>query len=75
LIFYLNKMKKEILQIFQIIVSLILIFLILIQKRGSALSSQENYFVRRGIEKYFFNLTILFLILFVLLSILNIYLK
>ena len=68
-------MKKEILQIFQIIVSLILIFLILIQKRGSALSSQENYFVRRGIEKYFFNLTILFLILFVLLSILNIYLK
>jgi|YelNatPaOPRAMG01_1025707.scaffolds.fasta_scaffold41914_2 protein translocase SecG subunit len=68
-------MNKEILQIFQIIVSLILIVLILIQKRGSALSSQESYFVRRGIEKKIFNATVLFVILFIVLSILNLYLK
>ncbi len=68
-------MKKEILQIFQIVISLILIFLILIQKKGSALSSQESYFTKRGIEKYIFYLTILVAILFVLLSILNLYLQ
>jgi preprotein translocase subunit SecG len=68
-------MQKEILQILQIIVSLILISLILLQKRGSALSSQESYFTRRGIEKYVFNLTIFVAVLFILLSILNLYLK
>jgi|YelNatPaOPRAMG01_1025707.scaffolds.fasta_scaffold06941_3 preprotein translocase subunit SecG len=66
-------MQKEVLQILQIIVSLILISLILLQKRGSALSSQENYFTRRGIEKYVFNLTIFVAVLFILLSVLNLY--
>jgi len=68
-------MQREVLQIFQIVVSLLLIVLILIQKRGSALSSEASYFARRGVEKKIFNLTIFFAILFVLLSALNLYLK
>lgn len=64
-------MKKEIIYILQIFISSILIFLILIQKRGSAMSSGEFYPLRRGLEKKIFYLTIIFISLFIVLALLN----
>lgn len=57
-------MKKEIINWAILFVSIFLIFLILLQKRGSALSSGEFYPLRRGIEKNIFYLTIFLTILF-----------
>ncbi|HUV81294.1 MAG TPA: preprotein translocase subunit SecG [Patescibacteria group bacterium] len=60
----------------QIIVSVILVVLILLQQRGTALGSafgQEGgfYATRRGIQKKIFWGTIVFGILFIVLAILN----
>jgi preprotein translocase subunit SecG len=68
-------MKKEIIYILQILVSSILIFLILIQKRGSALTSGEFYPLRRGLEKKIFFLTIFFIAVFVGLALINLIVK
>jgi protein translocase SecG subunit len=68
-------MRKEIIYILQILVSSVLIFLILLQKRGSALSSEEFYPKRRGVEKHIFHLTIVFGILFVVLALVNLIAK
>jgi preprotein translocase subunit SecG len=68
-------MKKEIVHILQILISFILIFLILIQKRGSALSSGEFYPLRRGLEKKIFYLTIIFAVFFLGLALANLALK
>ncbi|MBC7074000.1 preprotein translocase subunit SecG [Candidatus Parcubacteria bacterium] len=57
-------MKREILHILIIFISSILMLLILVQKRGSALSSGEFYPLRRGLEKKIYYLTIFFGILF-----------
>ncbi len=65
----------------QIIVSVILIFLILLQERSSGLSGvfggseAESYHVRRGFEKIVFYLTIVLIIAIAGLSLLDIYLK
>lgn len=65
------------LKITQIIVSIILIVLILLQQRGSGLSSvfgggeMSSYQTKRGLEKIIFYLTIFFAVLFLGLSVLN----
>jgi protein translocase SecG subunit len=67
---------KSILIILNILISLILIFLILIQGRGAGLGSAwggggEMFQTKRGVEKIILNITIFFLILFFLLSVIN----
>jgi len=59
-----------------IILSFLIIFLILIQGRGAGLGSAwggggEFYQTRRGIEKLTFVLTIIFVFLFFIVSVLN----
>lgn len=67
---------KTVFLIVTIILSLLIIFLILIQGRGAGLGSAwggggEFYQTRRGIEKFTFILTIIFIFLFFIVSILN----
>jgi len=67
---------KSILTILNIFISLLLIFLILIQGRGAGLGSAwggggEMFQTKRGVEKIILNITIFFLILFFLLSVIN----
>lgn len=64
------------LTISQITISIILTILILLQQRGTALGSAfggsgESYLSRRGAEKKIFWLTIIFAILLIASSILN----
>ena len=64
------------LPIAQIIVSLVLILLILLQQRGTALGSAFGseagfYATKRGLEKKIFWATIVFAILFIVLALLN----
>ncbi|MCD6094759.1 preprotein translocase subunit SecG [bacterium] len=67
----------EILSIFQIIVSFLLIASILLQQRGSGLSSvfggsgEGGYFQKRGMEKILFRSTIFLSIIFFALAIAN----
>lgn len=67
---------KNILLIANIIVSIIVIFLILIQGKGAGLGSAwggggEFFQTRRGIEKLVFRLTIFFILLFFIFSLVN----
>ena len=60
----------------QLIVSVVLVVLILLQQRGTALGSafgQEGgfYGTLRGVEKKIFRLTIVFGVLFIVLALLN----
>lgn len=60
----------------QIIISIILIVLILLQERSSGLSSvfggeSEFYAKRRGLERLIFIATIVLIIIFAILSVLN----
>ena len=60
--------------------SLAIIFLILFQGRGAGLGSAwggggEFYQTRRGIEKFTFILTIVFIFLFFIVSLLNLIIK
>jgi len=60
--------------------SLAIVFLILLQGRGAGLGSAwggggEFYQTRRGIEKLTFILTIIFILLFFIVSILNLIVK
>jgi preprotein translocase subunit SecG len=69
---------KTFLLIANIIISILVIILILIQGRGAGLGSAwggggEFYQTRRGLEKITFRLTIFFVILFFLVSLLNIF--
>ncbi|MCX6760949.1 MAG: preprotein translocase subunit SecG [Candidatus Nealsonbacteria bacterium] len=69
-------MKSEYLNIAQIVISIILIVLILLQQRGTALGSafgQEGgyYATRRGVQKKIFWATVLFGAAFIVLSLLN----
>ncbi len=66
---------KNLIFIINIIISIIVIFLILIQGKGAGLESAwggggELFQTRRGIEKVIFRLTILFIILFYAFSLL-----
>jgi protein translocase SecG subunit len=67
---------KQILTIIQIIVSVSLIFLILIQAKGTGLgrtfgSGGGTSFSRRGLEKLIFRLTFILVGLFLIISILQ----
>ncbi len=67
---------KHILEITQIITSIILIILILLQQRGTALGSafgggEEFYTTRRGLEKKLYWASIIFAIIFVALALVN----
>jgi len=72
---------KEILPIAQIVVSIFLIISVLLQRRGSSMGSVFGggsggfYSTRRGIEKNLFIATIIFGILFIVLALLNLFLK
>lgn len=65
-------MTKEIFLLVQIVLSILLVFLILIQAKGSGLKplggKVGTYSTKRGIEKMFFNLTIILSILFFISS-------
>ena len=67
---------KNILQIAQIVISILLITGILLQQRGAALGSAfggsgGSYFKKRGLEKNLFWATIILATLFVINGILN----
>ena len=67
---------KDVLQISQIVISILLITFILLQQRGAALGSAfggsgGSYFKKRGLEKNFFWATIILAVLFVVNGILN----
>ena len=65
-----------VLLIAQIIISVILIGSILLQSQGSGMSpiwgGGEHYHTRRGIEKILFGVTIVGIVFFVVLSIINV---
>ena len=66
--------------IFQTILALLLIVFILLQSRGAGIGSiwgggGEFYSTRRGIEKILFRLTIFISILFVIVSLLAVFLS
>jgi preprotein translocase subunit SecG len=70
----------NILPIAQIVVSVILIVAILLQQRGGGLGGAfggagTSYHTKRGFEKIIFTTTIIFAVLFVLLSIASLLIK
>jgi len=69
---------KFFLQILNIIFSIVLVVLILIQGRGAGLGSawgggSELFQTRRGIEKFTMTLTIVFVIGFFIISVINLF--
>ncbi|OGK10086.1 preprotein translocase subunit SecG [Candidatus Roizmanbacteria bacterium RIFCSPHIGHO2_01_FULL_35_10] len=72
---------KNVLLIANIILSILVVVLILIQGRGAGLGSAwgggggEMFQTRRGIEKITLRLTVLFIVLFFLVSIINLFVK
>ncbi len=67
---------KELLPFLQIIVSILLVAVVLIQQGGAAMGSafgggEEFHSERRGAEKHLFKITILLGIIFVALALLN----
>jgi preprotein translocase subunit SecG len=65
------------LQVVQLLVSIVLIFVVLLQTRGSGFSATFSsdssiYRSRRGVEKTLFNFTIGIAVLFVLVSIVSV---
>ena len=64
------------LNVVQILVSIVLVFVVLLQTRGSGFSTTFSsdssiYRSRRGVEKTLFNFTICLAVLFVLISIVS----
>lgn len=62
----------------QVICLIVATILILMQNRGSGLSSSfggsnEIYLTRRGIEKWVVNFTVILLVIFVILRVLSLY--
>jgi len=69
---------QQYLPIFQIVISVVLVILILLQQRGTALGSafgQEGgfYATRRGIQKKIYWATIVCGVLFIILSLVNLF--
>lgn len=62
---------KNILNITEIVLSIILVITILLQQQGSGLGTMfgsiggESYRSKRGVEKVFYNLTIILIVLFI----------
>lgn len=72
-------MLSQILIWVQLAVSALLAISILLQNRGAGLSASfggdfGGYYTKRGMEKFLFSATIVFAIIFIGLSIVNIYL-
>lgn len=70
----------NILPIAQIIVSVVLIAVILLQQRGGGLGGVfggggASYHTKRGFEKIIFTATVIFAVLFVLLSVVSLLIK
>lgn len=70
---------KEAMLILQIILSVLLIGAILLQAQGAGLGTSwggggESYHTKRGIERVLFGFTIVGIILFVVLSVVNVFL-
>ncbi len=68
---------QQALSIAQIIISLVITVLILMQAQGTGLGSSwsgggETYHTRRGVEKVIFYLTIFFIVLFIATALANI---
>jgi len=68
-----------ILTVLQIIIAVILIIIILLQAKGTGLGtafggSSQMYHSKRGVEKAIFTTTIILATLFVIVSLLNLYL-
>jgi len=71
---------KEIFSVIQIVISSILICLILLQAKGVGLGRAwggggEFYKSRRGVEKFVFQITIVFAIIFMITSVLILFLS
>lgn len=71
---------RNILLIVNIVLSVLIVVLILIQGRGAGLGSAwggggEMFQTRRGIEKITLRLTVFLIILFFLVSIINLFMK
>ena len=69
---------KNLINIVNIIIALIIVILILIQGKGAGLGSAwggsgEMYQTRRGFEKFTFRLTVAFIIIFFVLSVINLF--
>jgi preprotein translocase subunit SecG len=69
---------KNFLLILNIVVAIIIVILIMIQGKGAGLGSAwggsgEIYQTRRGIEKLTFRITIILIIVFFLISVLNLF--
>ena len=74
------QILANILPIAQIVVSAVLIVVILLQQRGGSLGGAfggtgTSYHTKRGFEKIIFATTIIFAVLFVLLSIASLLIK
>ena len=70
---------KSLVLVVNIVVSILVILLILLQGKGAGLGSAwggsgEFYQTRRGIEQFTFRLTILFVIVFFIISVVNLFL-
>lgn len=68
---------QNFLNIATIFISVVVIILVLLQGRGAGLGSAwggagEHFQTRRGVEKYLFRITILVVLLFCILSVVNI---
>ncbi len=71
---------KTALYIIQIVISLLLIFTILLQQKGSGLGmafggDSSVYRTKRGAEKFIFRLTIILVVLFLLSALANIFIN
>ena len=69
---------KQILLILNIVLSVLIVFLILIQGKGAGLGSAwggggEFYHTRRGIESFLFKVLILLVFLFFTVSVVNLF--
>lgn len=72
-------MPNQVLIWIQLAVSALLAVSILLQNRGAGLSASfggdfGGYYTKRGMEKFLFGATIVFAVVFIALSIVNIYL-
>lgn len=70
----------KVLGIVQLIISILLILVILLQSRGSGLGGVfggggEIFQTKRGIEKFLFYATIIFACLFIILSVIMLFVK
>jgi len=71
---------KDILLVVNIVLSILIVILILIQGRGGGLGSAwggggETFQTRRGIEKATLRLAVILIVIFLIVSIVNLFLK